>query len=72
MSLALAERLSLLPIEAARPVRVLPDGPGWFGSSWELRSGLEVREGRPGEAALNGWIEKWLQPAGGGLSLSAT
>lgn len=28
-------------------------GPGWFESSWELRRGLEVREGPPPDAALD-------------------
>ena len=75
MSLAVAESpLSLLPIEkkAARP---LPDGPGWFDSSRELRSGLQVKEGWPADTTLHGWIDAWLQLVGGGaagLSLSAT
>ena len=49
-------------------------GPGWFDSSWELRSGLQVREGLPADLPLQGWIETWLQLVGGGsgLSLSAT
>jgi len=32
-------------------------GPGWFESSWELRSGLEVREGLPGDLGANEWLE---------------
>ena len=56
MSLALAEPPSLTLIAATRTVRTLPEGPGWFGSSWELQLGLEVQEGWPGDAALNGWI----------------
>ena len=76
MTSALAEPLSLLPIEnqpASRPGHV---GPGWFDSSWELRSGLQVKEGLPADLPLHGWIEAWLQIVGGGacgsLSLSAT
>ena len=74
MQIALAEPLSLLPIEtppASRPGHV---GPGWFDSSWELRSGLQVKEGLPHDLPLQGWIETWLQlvGAGSGLSLSAS
>ena len=75
MTAALAEPLSLKPIEnpMARPGHV---GPGWFDSSWELRSGLQVKEGLPADLPLHGWIEAWLQIVGGGsggsLSLSAT
>ena len=39
------------------PVR----GPGWFDSSWDLSRGLEVREGLPGDAKLNEWIESCLR-----------
>ena len=35
-------------------------GPGWFDSSWELRQGLEVREGLPVDVRLNEWIEVCL------------
>lgn len=63
MSLALAEPPSLTPIAAIRDGRTLPEGPGWFSSSWELQLGLEVQEGWPGDAALNGWIETWLSVA---------
>ena len=74
MQIALAEPLSLLPIEKKAATRPLPDGPGWFDSSWELRSGLHVKEGLPSDLPLHGWIETWLQLVGGGsgLSLSAT
>jgi hypothetical protein len=73
MSPAAAEPLSLLPIEtqpASRPALV---GPGWFDSSWELRSGLQVKEGLPSDLPVQAWIETWLQLVGGGsgLSLSA-
>jgi hypothetical protein len=36
------------------------DGPGWFDSSWELRRGLEVKEGWFGDDRLHGWIENFL------------
>jgi hypothetical protein len=32
-------------------------GPGWYGSSWDLRRGLTVREGLPADAQLNEWLE---------------
>jgi len=35
-------------------------GPGWFESSWDLRCGLEVREGLPADARLNEWLEVCL------------
>ena len=74
MSSAVAEPLSLLPIEKNQASRPLPDGPGWFDSSRELRSGLQVKEGWPADTTLHGWIDGWLQLVGGGsgLSLSAT
>jgi hypothetical protein len=74
MSSAAAEPLSLLPIETQPASRQVPVGPGWFDSSWELRSGLQVREGFPSDLPLQAWIETWLQLVGGGsgLSLSAT
>ena len=74
MHIALAEPLSLLPIENTPASRPGPIGPGWFDSSWELRSGLQVREGLPADLPLQAWIEAWLQLVGGGsgLSLSAT
>jgi hypothetical protein len=40
------------PCDNAAAVR----GPGWFESSWELGRGLEVREGLPGNLALNEWL----------------
>ena len=36
-------------------------GPGWFDSSWDLVSGLEVREGLPGDARLNEWLSVCLR-----------
>ena len=61
-------------VPSDEPVRFRPKGPGWFDSSWELRSGLQVKEGLPADLPLQGWIEAWLQLVGGGsgLSLSAT
>jgi hypothetical protein len=74
MQIALAEPLSLLPIENTPASRSGPVGPGWLDSSWELRSGLQVKEGMPADLPLQGWIETWLQLVGGGsgVSLSAT
>jgi hypothetical protein len=74
MPSAVAEPLSLLPIETPPVNRSGPVGPGWFDSSWELRSGLQVKEGLPADLPLTAWIESWLQLVGGGsgLSLSAT
>ena len=74
MQIALAEPLSLLPIENLPASHCGPVGPGWFDSSWELRSGLQVKEGLPSDLPVQAWIETWLQLVGGGsgLSLSAT
>ncbi len=76
MSTAIAEPLSLKPIESrnASPVPSRPEGPGWFDSSWELRCGLQVKEGLPVDLGVCAWIESWLQLVGGSgrLSLSAT
>ena len=36
-------------------------GPGWFDSSWDLESGLEVLEGLPGDARLNEWLTVCLR-----------
>ena len=33
-----------------------PCGPGWFDSSWDLESGLDVREGLPGDARVSEWL----------------
>ena len=35
----------------------LPFGPGWFDSSWELETGLEVCEGSALDPALQSWFE---------------
>ena len=75
MSTVVALPLSLQPIESRKedPPRSRPDGPGWFDSSWELRAGLQVKEGLPVDLGLCAWVESWLQLVGGGsgLSLSA-
>jgi hypothetical protein len=63
MSLALVEVSSLPAVAAVSPGRALPEGPGWFGSTWELPQGLEVKEGWPGDTVLHGWIETWISVA---------
>ncbi len=63
MSLALVEAPSLLPAAAVRSGLALSEGPGWFGSTWELHQGLEVKEAWPGDAVLHGWIETWISVA---------
>nr|HET7858029.1 hypothetical protein [Caldimonas sp.] len=62
---ALAPELSLVPITvpSRSHERSFDDracAPGWFDSSWELRRGLEVKEGWFGDDDLNGWIESFL------------
>jgi hypothetical protein len=32
---------------------------GWFDSSWDLRSGLDVQESAPGDTALYTWLGVW-------------
>jgi hypothetical protein len=34
-------------------------GSGWFDSSWDLRTGLDVLESAAGDAALNRWLGVW-------------
>jgi hypothetical protein len=36
-------------------------GPGWFESSWDLRRGLDVREGWSEDEGVRGWIEDFLR-----------
>ena len=38
-----------------------PKGPGWFDSSFDLRRGLEVSEGLPGDAGLHEWLGVYLR-----------
>ncbi len=35
-------------------------GPGWFDSSWDLRSGLDVVEESPADLDLESWIDVYL------------
>jgi hypothetical protein len=46
---------------APKPASDARRGPGWFDSSWDLRSGLEVHEGLPADARLNEWLEASLR-----------
>ena len=62
---AFTAELSLVPIVV--PARSRDIGlderacaPGWFDSSWELKSGLDVKEGWLGEESLSGLIESFL------------
>jgi hypothetical protein len=59
-----ARRVESAACPSPRPPRApLADGlqgPGWFDSSWDLRQGLEVREGLPADARLHEWIEACL------------
>ena len=38
-------------------------GPGWFDSSWDLESGLDVREAAPSDTPLNDWLAWCLRAA---------
>jgi hypothetical protein len=51
--------------ERVAPVVAMGDarGPGWFESSWELRSGLEVQEGLPGDLGAHEWLEAFCASA---------
>ena len=57
--------LQALRLEDAQRVHEPPQGPGWFESSWELSRGLDVREGLPGDARLNEWLEVCLRDGTG-------
>ncbi len=37
-----------------------PIGPGWFDSSLDLRSGLDIVEAEPADLDLPSWIEAFL------------
>jgi hypothetical protein len=55
--------LSLVPVAPVQRSGTADDrvsAPGWFDSSWELRHGLEVKEGWFGDEALHGWIDSFL------------
>ena len=71
---AIVTALSLQPIDVRHEnaARSHGEGPGWFDSSWELRSGLQVKEGLPSDLGVCAWIESWLHLAGaqGGTSLA--
>jgi hypothetical protein len=41
-------------------------GPGWQGSSWMLRKGLDVVEGLAAEAIPPEWQSRWWVAAGEG------
>ena len=65
MSEACTSELSLVPVAAMPRAsdRTFADrahAPSWFDSSWELKSGLDVREGWFGDDSLNGWIESFF------------
>ena len=45
---------------SARAPRPAPVGAGWFESSWDLRSGLEVREEGRIDAALRASIDAFV------------
>jgi hypothetical protein len=46
---------------ATRPQRAVSSaGPGWFESSWDLRRGLEVKEGWSEDDRVRDWIEDFL------------
>ena len=46
--------------DAPSPQESLASGPGWFDSSWDLRRGLEVREGLPANASVSEWLASTL------------
>ena len=46
---------------STEPARDPLGGPGWYESSFDLRQGLDVREGLPAEPQLNEWIEACLR-----------
>ena len=48
------------PTAAAELLR----GPGWFDSSWDLRTGLEVREGLPEDVRLEEWLDAFCAQPG--------
>ena len=59
-ALAIEDDAAAAPCLAAEVHEPLK-GPGWFESSWDLASGLDVREGLPGDARLNEWLAVCLQ-----------
>jgi hypothetical protein len=59
-ALAIEDEEAAAPCQAAEVHEPL-NGPGWFDSSWDLVTGLDVREGLPGDARLNEWLAVCLQ-----------
>ena len=58
--------LALVAIDAAAPraprvERASGAGPGWFDSSFELRRGLEVREGWSDDERVRSWGDDYLR-----------
>ena len=58
--------LALAAEESTGPCRAADEeagvhGPGWFGSSWDLERGLDVREGLPADARLHEWLTVCLR-----------
>ncbi|MES2102089.1 MAG: hypothetical protein V4569_19860 [Pseudomonadota bacterium] len=49
--------LRALHLDDASDTQEIVQGPGWFDSSWELVHGLDVREGMPGDARLDDWLD---------------
>ena len=49
--------LRALHLDDASDAQETVQGPGWFDSSWELVHGLDVREGVPGDARLDDWLD---------------
>jgi hypothetical protein len=41
----------------------LPQGPGWFDSSWELIRGLEVSDALPFDGGLDDWLQSCVRAA---------
>lgn len=55
----------LLVMGAAGSRGLVPIGPGWFDSSFDLEAGLEVREGWPSDAAFEAWNGRFSRQPGG-------
>ena len=51
---------ALVAVASTPPRRERGAGPGWFDSSWELRCGLEVREGWSEDDRVRDWLEDFL------------
>ncbi len=55
--------LRALHLDETGDAQEIVQGPGWFDSSWELVHGLEVREGAPGDARLDEWLDACARAA---------